>query len=53
MVDGLFTTPVYSPRRGRFVNSAFPKKKNLAQKSKSIFDKQIRKQMFAEILRFK
>ena len=24
VVDGLFTTPVYSPRRGRFVNSAFP-----------------------------
>ena len=31
VVDGLFTTPVYSPRRGRFVNSAFPNKKNLAQ----------------------
>ena len=25
-------TPVYSPRRGRFVNSAFPNKKNLAPK---------------------
>ena len=36
MVDGLFTTPVYSPRRGRFVNSAFPNKKNLAQK-RSLF----------------
>ena len=36
VVDGLFTTPVYSPRRGRFVNSAFPKKKNLAQK-RSLF----------------
>ena len=24
VVDGLFTTPVSSPRRGRFVNSAFP-----------------------------
>ena len=32
VVDGLYTTPVYSPRRDRFVNSAFPKKKNLAQK---------------------
>ena len=32
VVDGLFTTPVYSPRRGRFVNSAFPNKKNLAPK---------------------
>ena len=32
VVDGLFTTPVYSPRRGRFVNSAFPDKKNLTQK---------------------
>ena len=31
-----FTTPVYSPRRGRFVNSAFPNKKNLAQK-RSLF----------------
>ena len=30
VVDGLFTTPVYSPRRGRFVNSALPNKKNLA-----------------------
>ena len=27
VVDGLFTTPVYSPRRGRFVNSAFPNRK--------------------------
>ena len=36
MVDGLFTTPVYSPRRGRFVKSAFPNKKNLAQK-RSLF----------------
>ena len=32
VVDGLFTTPVCSPRRGRFVNSAFPNKKNLAQR---------------------
>ena len=39
-------TPVYSRRRGRFVNSAFPNKKNLAQKSKFIYDKQIWKQMF-------
>ena len=31
-----FKTPVYSPRRGRFVNSAFPNKKNLAQK-RSLF----------------
>ena len=36
MVDGLFTTPVYSLRRGRFVNSAFPNKKKLAQK-RSLF----------------
>ena len=36
VVDGLFTTPVYSPRRDRFVNSAFPNKKNLAQK-RSLF----------------
>ena len=36
VVDVLFTTPVYSPRRGRFVNSAFPNEKNLAQK-RSLF----------------
>ena len=36
VVDGLFTTPVYSPRRGRFVNSAFPNKKHLAQQ-RSLF----------------
>ena len=53
MLGGLFTTPVYSRRRGRFVNSGFPNKKNLVQKSKFIYDKQIWKQMFAEILRFK
>ena len=41
VVDGLFATPVYSRRRGRFVNSAFPNKKNLAQKSKFNYDKQI------------
>ena len=53
MVDGLFTTPVYPRRRGRFANSAFPNKKNLVQKSKFIYDKQIWKRMFAEILSFK
>ena len=31
VVDGLFTTSGYSPRRGRLVNSAFPSMKNLAQ----------------------
>ena len=36
VVDGLFTTPVYSSRRSRFVSSAFPDKKNLAQK-RSLF----------------
>ena len=41
VLDGLFTTPVYSRRRSRFVNSAFSKKKILAQKSKFIYDKQI------------
>ena len=40
LLDGLLTTPVYSQRRGRFVNSAFPNKKNLAQKSISICDKE-------------
>ena len=32
---------------------AFPNKKNLAQKSKFIYNEQIGKQMLAEILRFK
>ena len=41
VLDGLFTTPVYSRRRSRFVNSAFSNKKILAQKSKFIYDKQI------------
>ena len=53
VVDGLFTTPVYSRRRGRFVNSAFPNRKHLAQKSKFSYDKQIWKKMFEEILRLK
>ena len=38
VVDGLFTTPVCSPRRGRLVNSAFPNKKNLTQR-RSLFMK--------------
>ena len=46
VVDGLFTTPVYSPRRGRFVNSAFSNKKILAQKSKFIYDKQIERKFY-------
>ena len=42
VLDGLFTTPVYSRRRSRFVeNSAFSNKKIWAQKSKFIYDKQI------------
>ena len=41
VLDGLFTTLVYSRRRRRFVKSAFSKKKILAQKSKFIYDKQI------------
>ena len=36
VVNELFTTPVYSRRKGRFVNSAFPNKKSMAQK-RSIF----------------
>ena len=36
MLDGLFTTPVYSRRRSRFVNSAFSNKKILAQ-NRSLF----------------
>ena len=39
MLDGLFTTPIYSRRRVRLVNSAFPNKKNLTQKSKFIYEK--------------
>ena len=40
MFDGLFTPPDYSAcRRGRFVNSAFPNKTNLAQKPKFMTDK--------------
>ena len=53
VLDGLFTTFVYLSRRSRFVNSAFYNKKILAQKSKFICDKQIEKDMFAEILHFK
>ena len=36
VVDGLFTTPVYSRRRSRFLNSAFPNKK-IWHKSRSLF----------------
>ena len=43
MLDGLFTTPVYSRRRSRFVNSAFSNEKILAQKSKFIYDKLVKK----------
>ena len=41
VLDGLFTTPVYSRRRSRFVNSAFSNRNILAQKSKFIYGKQI------------
>ena len=41
VLDGLFTTPVYSRRRSRFVNSAFSNRKILVQKSKFIYEKQI------------
>ena len=30
VLDGLFTTPIYSHTRGRFVNSAFLNKENVA-----------------------
>ena len=36
LLDGMFTTAVYSHRRGRFVNSPFPNKKNFA-KNRSLF----------------
>ena len=41
VLDGLFTTPVHSRIRSRFVNSAFSNKKIWAQKSKFIYDKQM------------
>ena len=41
VLDGLFTTPMYSRRRSRFMKSTFSNKKILAQKSKFIQDKQI------------
>ena len=41
VLDGLFTTPVYSRARSRFANSVFSNNKILAQKSKFIYDKQI------------
>ena len=40
LLDAMFTTPVRQRRRGRFVNSAFPNKKNFAQKTIDIYDKQ-------------
>ena len=36
-LDGMLTTPVYSHRRGRFVNSAFPNKKKTLHKNGSLF----------------
>ena len=38
-MDCLQLRPVYSRRRDRFVNSAFPNKKHLAQKLKYIYEK--------------
>ena len=46
VVDGLFTTPVYSPRRGRFVNSALPNKKNLAQKRSLLMTNKFERKCF-------
>ena len=37
LLDGMLTTPVYSHRRGRFVNSAFPNKKKTLHKNGSLF----------------
>ena len=51
MLDGLFTTPVYSRTRDSFVNSAFPKKKKFGPQIEVYLWQQIWKQMFAEILR--
>ena len=45
LLDAMFTTPVYLRRRGRFMHSAF---------LNCLPNKQMtKKQMFAEILRFK
>ena len=43
VLRGLFTAPVYSRRRSRFVNSPFSNKKILAPKSKFVCDKQIKR----------
>ena len=54
VVDGLFTTPVYLPRRGRFVNLAFPNKKNLAQKRSLFMSKKFESKCLQKfILHFK
>ena len=37
LLDGMFTTTVYSSTRGPFVNSAFPNMKIFAQNSKLCF----------------
>ena len=34
LLDSVFTTPIYSGRRSRFVNSMFPNKKHFATKTK-------------------
>ena len=43
MVDGLLTTIANSRRRGRFVNSAFPNEKDVAQKSNKFESKCLQK----------
>ena len=48
LLNSMFTTPIYSRGRGRFVNSAFPNKKHFAQKTKFICDK---KKMKANVCR--
>ena len=48
LLNSMFTTPIYSRRRGRFVNSVFPNKKHFAQKTKFIYDK---KKMKANVCR--
>ena len=53
VIDGLFITPVYSPRRARFFELSVSWQEKFGPTTNFIYDKQIWKQMFAEILRFK
>ena len=51
VLDGLFTTPVYSRRRSLFVNSAFPSKKIWPKNRRLFMTNKFESKMFAKILR--